>query len=420
MFPAFAKNLTIYEVNLRQYSESGSIREFVKHIPRLKSMGIGILWIMPVHPIGSMNKKGELGSYYSVRDYFSIDPTYGSINDFKNLVQAVHEHEMFIILDWVANHTAWDNPLTITHPEYYKRDEQAKFTPPFPEWEDVIKLDFDNLDVWRYMTQAMQFWVEETNIDGFRCDMANLVPTIFWKEAIRTIRNSKKLFMLAEAEDRQLLENGFDAIYNWDIFHLFNQFIQGKDNADKLDQKLASNFLHFPGEYSQMLFTSNHDENSWNGSAIERLGSALEATTVLTFTLPGIPLIYSGQEAGNPKRLSFFNKDLIAWKDDKMAVLYQKLCMLRKNNMALWSNPYGGIFRRITNSLNYQVFSFIREKENHKIVVMINLSWDTSSFSINTYKVEGEYLDVLSGKTVFVVPGAQWTLDPWKFLILVK
>lgn len=420
MFPAFAKGLTIYEVNLRQYSVSGSIQDFLKSLPRLKAMGVGILWLMPVHPVGQKNRKGSLGSYYSVRDYYAVDPSFGSLDDFKLLVQVVHEEGMYLIMDWVANHTSWDNTLTLSHPDYYRKDKKGSFVPPFADWEDVIKLDYNNPDVWRYMEQAMQYWIDETGIDGFRCDMANLVPLQFWKQAIQTLRKSKTLFMLAEADDRGLLEVGFDAIYNWNVFHIFNRFITSGNNATLLDQVIEDNFTQFPSDYSQLLFTSNHDENSWNGSAIERLGAALEATTAMTFTLPGIPLIYSGQEAGELKRLSFFDKDLISWKKDKMTTLYSHLTRLRMNNPALWSKPYGGTFKRIPNTLNQHVFSFIREKNGNKVLVMANLSWVSASFVLSGYLAEGEYVNALNGKKVFVVPGAHWTLGPWEYYILVK
>ncbi|MHC1707809.1 MAG: alpha-amylase family glycosyl hydrolase [Bacteroidales bacterium] len=420
MFPARAKDLVIYEVNLRQYTPSGTIKDFIRHLPRLKAMGVSILWIMPVHPIGEKNKKGTLGSYYSVRDYFSVDPFYGSMNDFKELVVTAHRNEMLILLDWVANHTSWDNPLTLSHPEYYTRDKQGNFLPPFPEWEDVIKLDYDNPEVWRYMIQALQYWVDETGIDGYRCDMANLVPALFWKEAIAEIRQIKDVFMLAEAEDRNLLEMGFDAIYNWNIFHVFNGFIHQNDNAARLDLLIEHNFITFPGQYNQMFFTSNHDENSWNGSAIERLGSALDACTLLTFTLPGIPLIYSGQEAGNTKRLSFFDKDLIEWKEDKMTTFYQQLAHIRKSHPALWSNPYGGAFKRISNTKNHQVFSFVREKNGSNILVIVNLSWEAAEIVLNNYHTEGEYFDLINHKKVHLVPGASWNLPAWGTYLLAK
>lgn len=419
-FPEFAKDFTLYEVNLRQYTPSGTIREFIPYIGRLSKMGAGMLWIMPVHPVGQLKKKGSLGSYYSVRDYFAIDPFYGSLDDFREMVRTAHAEGLYVILDWVANHTAWDNELTLNHPDYYVRDAGGNFLPPFPEWEDVIHLDYNNPDLRRYMIQAMQYWIEETGIDGFRCDMANLVPLPFWTEAIAALRSRKDLFMLAEAEDRQLLESGFDVIYNWKLLHFFNKLIREPDNARILDQLLEDQFYTFPEHSSQLLFTSNHDENSWNGSAIERLGSALEAATVLTFTLPGIPLIYSGQEAGLLKRLSFFDKDLIPWKEDKMAKLYEKLSHLKRTNQAIQSDGYGGGFRRIPNSKNSQVFTFIRERNGNRLIVMVNLDWKAASFKLEGYSAEGEYVDPISGTKVYIAPGATWTLAPWGYYILSK
>lgn len=379
-----------------------------------------MLWIMPVQPIGQMKRKGTLGSYYSIRDYYAIDPMYGDMKDFKELVKAAHSAGMYIILDWVANHTSWDNELTIYHPEYYEKSSDGEFIPPFPEWEDVIHLDYTNPELRHYMIQAMEYWVKEGGIDGFRCDMANLVPISFWNEATTALRSEKDLFMLAEAEDRQLLENGFDVIYNWKFFHFLNRLIKGPNNAMELDHLLEDVFYSFPIHSGQLLFTSNHDENSWNGSAIERLGSALEAAVLLTFTLPGFPLIYNGQEAGLLKRLAFFEKDTIPWVPDKMASFYQQLIMVKKSNPALWCATHGGIFRRIPNTMNSRVFSFIREKNGNSLLIMLNLSWETVSFTLEGYSAEGEYTELITGKKIHIVPGAAWTLAPWKFYLLSK
>ncbi|MCX6272928.1 MAG: alpha-amylase family glycosyl hydrolase [Bacteroidetes bacterium] len=420
MFPDFAKDQCLYEVNLRQYTPSGSIRDFLAHLPRLKQLGAGILWFMPVHPIGIKNRKGSMGSYYAVRDYLAVDPLYGTFDEFKCLVDQVHGQGMYVILDWVANHTSWDNLLTITHPEFYKKGPGGGFIPPFPEWEDVIQLDYTNTGLRKYMTKAMQFWVEEAGIDGFRCDMANLVPTDFWKESTDVLGKIKPLYMLAEASGRELLENGFTTIYNWNIHHFMNHLLTEVTPALAIDSQLDKEIFSFPQSGSQLFFTSNHDENSWNGSEIERMGAALEPCTVLSFTLPGIPLIYNGQEAGMLKRLKFFDKDEIPWKEDKMGTLYKNLCRLKKNNPTLWTGPYGGNFRRLYNPGNSAVFSFIREKNGRKVLVMLNFSWNSAEFTLEGYTTTGEYRDLFTQQPVFLAPGAKHALPAWGYRILEK
>lgn len=420
MFPEFVKNLSIYEVNLRQYSPGGTFREFMEHLPRLQEMGVGVLWLMPVYPIGLKNRKGIMGSYYSIRDFTGIDPAYGSEEDFRELVRQIHAAGMYVILDWVANHTAWDHPWTREHPDFYYKDEKGDFKPPFAEWEDVIHLNYDNYFLRREMTEAMKFWLTKFDIDGFRCDMANLVPAGFWKDTIAELRKEKQVFMLAEAEDRALLEAGFDCQYNWKIHHILNGIAANRENVQAIDALLESEFREFPADKAHLHFTSNHDENSWNGSAIERLGLYLEPAIVLSFTLPGMPLIYSGQEAGLWKRLSFFDKDLIEWKADKLFPLFTRLNRLKEDQPALWNAQYGGTLRRIMYPECPEVFAFIREKNGSRVVVLINFSSDFKRFKLSHYAIQGMYRDYFLNQSVSLVLDAMIPLKPFEYKIFIK
>jgi len=323
--PDWVKNQTIYEVNLRQFTKGGTFEEFEGHLPRLKALGVGILWFMPIQPIGEKNRKGSLGSYYSIKDYSSINPEFGTMTEFKSLVKKIHSLGMKVIIDWVANHTSWDHQWTKDFPDFYDQDEHGNFKPPFPEWEDVIHLNYNNPVLWREMISQMEFWIREANIDGFRCDMAHLVPTVFWNHARHQLDKVKPMFMLAESENHDLLEFAFDAIYNWKLLHGLNDIAAGKIKTNELLNIAKNGSDNLPTGAAELNFTCNHDENSWQGSAIERLHYYLEPLTILTFTLPGIPLIYSGQEAGNYRRLKFFDKDEIEWKEDKMTPLYQNI-----------------------------------------------------------------------------------------------
>ena len=412
---AWSKNLTIYEVNLRQYTSGGTFREFSDHLPRLAELGVGILWFMPVQPVGKLNRKGSLGSYYSISDYMAVDPAYGTLQEFREMVARIHALGMYVLLDWVANHTSWDNVLTVSHPDFYRRNAAGDVFPPFDEWEDVIGLDYSNKDLRKYMVGAMQFWLNETGIDGFRCDMANLVPVDFWEQARRELDETKPVFMLAEAEQREMLNEAFDVIYNWNFLHLMNDMAKGQRGVADLDAMLRFEIEEFPAASYQLLFTSNHDENSWNGSEIERLHYGLEAYTVLSFTLTGMPLIYSGQEAGNSRRLKFFDKDEITWKQDKMFALFQRLVHLKKTTPALWSGTYGGNFARLS-SASPDVFAFSRSKNENHVVVVINFT-GKSRHAILSGLPAGNFMDYFHGGHAELRNGMSLDLQPWEYRI---
>ncbi|NCO56430.1 MAG: alpha-amylase, partial [Bacteroidetes bacterium] len=340
--PEWSKNLTIYEVNLRQYSLSGSFKDFEKHLPRLQELGVGILWFMPIQPIGVINRKGTLGSYYSVNDYLSVNPEFGTIEDFKSMVKKIHELGMYVIIDWVANHTSWDNTLITGHPEFFTKDSLGKIISPVKDWTDVADLNYDNKGLRRYMIDAMKFWLKETDIDGFRCDVAGMVPTDFWEEVHPALDSVKKVFMLAECEDPKLHNIAFDMTYTWDFHNLITNIAKGNKNASSLVPLFKKEKNDYTKDAYRMYFTSNHDENSWNGTAYEKFGKGVKTFTVLSFIVPGMPLIYSGQEAGLNKRLKFFDKDTIEWKKDDFFNLYETLIALKKRNKALWNGAYGG------------------------------------------------------------------------------
>lgn len=391
--PDWVKGLTIYEVNIRQYTKGGTFKEFEAHLPRLKQLGVGILWFMPIQPIGGKNRKGTLGSYYSINNYTAVNPEFGTLNEFKLLVKKIHDMGMKVIIDWVANHTAWDHHWTKDHPDFYSKDDQGNFKAPFPEWEDVIDLDYGNPILCNEMISQMKFWLKEVDIDGFRCDMAHLVPTPFWNNARKELDSIKPVFMLAESENHDLLEYAFDVIYNWKLLHALNNVAAQKISANQLIKIALNEFEYLPKGACHLNFTSNHDENSWQGSAIERLHYYLEPLTILTFLLPGIPLIYNGQEAGNYSRLKFFDKDEIEWKDDKMYSLYQKLIELRLGNLDLWSE---GKIEKIENDSDECIISFqiSGRKNENKVIVFLNLSDEDYDFYIKCGDYIGNFMDV--------------------------
>ena len=419
-FPEWARNQVVYEVNLRQYTPGGTIKEFRQHLPRLKELGAGILWFMPVQPIGIVNRKGTLGSYYSIRNYCELDTAYGTMQEFIDLVNEIHAMGMYVILDWVANHTAWDHHWVKEFPAFYRRNEIGLVYPPFEDWDDVIGLDYSKPELRSEMISSMKFWLTTAGIDGFRCDMAMLVPTDFWNQARKELEKVKHVFMLAEAEQRDLTEEAFDVLYNWNLMHVWNDMAHGKYTAEEIRWRIPSEITDFPEGADNLMFISNHDENSWNGSEIERLGAALEAFAVLIFTLPGMPMLYSGMEAGNSRRLSFFDKDSIEWKQDKIAGLYSKLAHLRMQNHALWSLQPKSDFQLLTTDRDDKIFCFKRESSADKVLIVLNLSAEPVNFHLTGFGYQGKYMDIINEIPVIVGDTPCFTLEPWGYKVWEK
>ena len=417
--PDWAYNKTIYEVNLRQFSEEGNFEGFRKHLSRLKELGVGILWFMPIHPIGELNRKGSLGSYYSVKDYLAVNPEFGTLDDFKNLVNEIHSMGMYVIIDWVANHTSWDHPWTKYHPEFYSKDKDGNFIPPVDDWSDVIDLNYDNKELWREMIDALKFWVTECDIDGYRCDVAGMVPTDFWIEARKELDKIKPVFMLAEWDTPEM-HLAFDMTYDWNMHKTMNDIAKGKKNISDLIQHIEKDRANYPDFAFRMQFTDNHDENSWNGTVFERLGDAAESFAALTFLIPDMPLIYSGQEAGLNKRLSFFEKDLIDWKEHKFFELYKSLIELKKYNGLLHGGIQGGALEFIPNNNQQNILSFVRVKDENILLAVFNLSETPSEVSLNDKRLSGKYENFLTKENIKIDESIQINLDKWDWKIFLK
>jgi glycosidase len=413
--PAWSRNLGIYEVNIRQYSPGGTFAEFAEHLPRLKEMGVGILWFMPIHPIGEKNRKGTMGSYYSVKDYFDVNPEYGTLEEFKALVDRIHGMDMYVILDWVANHSAWDNPLTRTHPDWYIRDVTGRFVPPVADWSDVIDFNYSRPGLQRYMIKAMKFWVEEVDVDGFRCDVAGMVPLEFWERARHELDKIKPVFMLAEWESPVAHEKAFDMTYSWDFYHLLNRIARDQAPASAVMTYVETQKRKYPPDAYRMYFITNHDENSWNGTVYERLGDAATAMTALVMTMDGMPLIYTGQEIGLNKRLAFFEKDPITWRDHDLTDFYGKLLDLKRRNRAMWNGRAGAEIEYIRNSNEQAVLAFIRQKGNDRVLALFNLDHAPQSVVLEGAAHAGAYVNVLTGETSVFREGEILDLSPWYF-----
>ncbi len=424
--PDWAANANIYEVNIRQYTPEGTFKAFAAHLPRLKQMGVDVLWLMPVFPISEAKRKGTLGSYYAVADYTAVNPNYGTIEEFKALVDTIHQLGMKVILDWVPNHTGWDHPWITQHPDYYTQDTSGNVVDPIDPktgkswgWTDVADLNYDNKAMRQAMTDAFLYWLKEVGVDGYRCDVAGEVPDDYWQQTIPVLRQANPaLFMLAEAEHAPHRNTDcFAMSYGWSFHSLMNEIAAGKAGANDVYEWLKKDRATFAKGY-HMHFITNHDENSWNGTEYERLGDAVDALAVLAFTFDGMPLIYSGQESAMNKRLTFFEKDTIDWGNYEKAPFYTTLLDLKHRNKALWNGPAGGKLTRLASSDDKSVFAFYREKDGQRVVVILNLSKKPKSFTLDVTPIAGDYTDLFAQKSVKLASSNQsFELKAWEYLV---
>jgi len=363
---------------------------------------------MPIHPIGEKKRKGSLGSYYSISDYQKVNPEFGTLDDFKALVNYAHELDMYVMLDAVINHTSWDNWLIEKHPDYYTLKD-GKMVPPVEDWSDVADLNFDKKGLKDYLIESLLYWIKECDIDGYRCDVAGMVPKTFWKRAKTEMDKVKPIFFLAEAEEKELHDAGFHMTYGWRSHHLLNEVAKGKINALTLKEHLEKDYSEYGRRAYRLNFTSNHDENSWNGTVFDRMGAAHKCLAALTFVMPGMPLIYSGQEAPLTKKLEFFEKDVIDWNAYGYQLFYEDLIKLKKENKALWNGIYGGNFKIIPTTNDANVLAIYRKNGDNEIIGLFNLSDKPASFEIKDNSIYG----LLNNKNRF-------SLAAWKYEIIKK
>jgi len=423
--PNWIKNATIYEVNLRQHTPQGNFAAFEKDLTRLDSLGVDILWLMPINPIGQLNRKGSLGSYYSVKDYKGINPEYGTLADFKRMVDKAHSLGMYVIVDWVANHTAWDHPWITQHPEWYTKDANGTIVPPVADWSDVADLNYDQPALRNEMIDCMKYWIKEANIDGYRCDVAMMVPTDFWESARAALDSIKPVFMLAEAEQKDHHLKAFDMCYGWEFLHLMNSIAKGEKSVDEIETYIAKSNTEFPKSTIHMYFTTNHDENTWNGTGGERYGDARNVYDVLAYTIGGMPLIYSGQEGGEVNRLGkahrykFFDKDTIFFNDYKNSALYTTLLKAHHDIPALWNGEAGGQFKRIHTS-NKRVYSYSLNKGESQVVVMLNFTSAPQSTSFTDEIPSGNFNSIFDGKGMALYTSGNTQLPAYGYQVFVK
>ena len=412
--PAWSRNSNIYEVNLRQYSQAGTFTAFQGELQRLKDMGVEILWFMPITPISVKDRKGTLGSYYAVQDYRKVNPEYGTMDDWKSLVNKCHEMGFKVITDWVPNHTGADHPWLQSNPDFFMKDSAGNVIAPF-DWSDVRELNFDNPAMRDSMIAAMKFWITETGIDGFRCDVAWGVPNDFWKQCIDSLKGVKDVFMLAEGDSPDLHKAGFDATYAWPVQNVLYGIYSGKTTVARLNYVIDSIEKLLPPGAMRLYFTVNHDENSWNGTEFERFGNAYKTFAVWTMTMNRtIPLIYSGQEEPNKKRLQFFEKDPIKWGKYELAPFYKTLLEFRKKSAGMDADAD---YHKFTTGKDDAVFAFVRRGTDGKSLVLINLSNKNQEFTIDDETMRGAYTNIFTRDTVKLGIKNNFSMKPWEYLV---
>lgn len=417
IYPDWFRDATIYEVNIRQYTKAGTFKAFQTHLPRLKALGVEVLWLMPIHPIGSEKRLGSLGSYYSVRDYTKVNPEFGTAKEFKGLVDAAHKQGFKVILDWVANHTAWDNPWVAAHPDWYTRNNAGDIiSPAGTGWTDVADLDYSSTALRAAMSDAMAMWVRDYDIDGFRCDVAGMVPTDFWEQAVTKLRALKPVLMLAENQSNaDLLDKAFLVNYNWSLLERFRNIGDGWIHNSYIQDLMTdqADSSVYPDGSMPMNFVTNHDENSWNGTEYETLGSAVPPLTVMMFTLPGVPMIYTGQEIAMKKRLKFFDKDEVAWpaKPGNVGIgqLITKLVAAKKANESLFNGGVGGSLRWLPNGGSTDAFTYARVSGSNRAIVVVNPTDTSERVTLSLGALAGTYKRMSDGKSIKL--GSRQVLD---------
>ena len=431
--PEMMENSIIYEANIRQYSTEGTFNEFTKDIPELKKLGVKIIWLMPIFPISETKRKATggqfasliedenerkkmLGSYYAVTDFTKINPEFGTMDDFRSLVKTAHENGIYVILDWVPNHTGWDHSWLTSNPEFYTQNDKGEVIhPKGTDWTDVADLNYDNKEMRKEMIKDMEFWITKEGVDGFRCDVAGSVPLNFWEEAIPQLRSKKDIFMLAEAWEPELLNDGlFDMAYGWDRHHTMNDLAKGEDAVKKWNENIEKDAKRYAVDDVLMTFVTNHDENSWNGTIEERMGKAGEALTVLSYVAPGMPLIYSGQEYNLNHRLKFFEKDSIPKEKGSMWNLLEKLGRLKNTNPALHGGRNGAAYKSLTSEGN--VIAIERNNSGKTLIYVANLSDKPEKVLLPQ---KGKFLDYFNN-TKLELKGIDISLAPWEYKILTN
>ena len=420
--PEWSRDAVLYQINTRQFTPEGTFAAAQKELPRLKELGVDILWLMPIHPIGEVNRKGTLGSPYSVRDYYAVNPEFGTEQDLRNFIDAAHAQGFHVILDLVANHTAWDNALASEHPDWYEKTWDGHFRPtPWWDWSDIIDLDWSKPGVREHVGKAMEYWVREFGVDGYRADVAGYVPIDFWETMRARLDAIRPVFMLGEVQQTVHHRAAFDATYAWDWHHTGKRIAKGEADATALFGYYAENESLWPREAMRLTYIENHDSNAWEGTIYENYGDGLEALTALAFTGEGLPLVHNGMEACNAHRLAFFEKDPIDWSQREgcdYGALLKDLIAFRTANPALGNGQWGAVMQQVVNDRPQQLFGWVRQKDGNKVVGLFNLSDTAVEARLADGLAAGTYREFRDGDAVTIAAGDTVSLPAWGFRLL--
>lgn len=416
----YSRQAVLYEVNVRQYTPEGTFNAFAAHLPYLKELGVDIIWLMPIHPISELNRKGELGSYYAVQDYKAVNPEFGTMDDFKALVKQAHELGMYVIVDWVANHTGCDHAWVTEHPTWYEYDTLGNLVSPM-DWTDTYSLNYNNADMCDAMVDAMQFWVREADIDGYRCDVASMVPTNFWARVRKELDGIKPVFMLAESSEADLTACAFDMVYNWPAMFKFERVVKGEKKAKDIAKLISEQQRKFPRDTYFMNHITNHDRNTWDGTEFERLGAATEAFAALTYVMPGMPMLYTGQEVGLRDRIPFFTKyDGYVKEENDTYAYYAHLNVLKHTQPALAAGEVGGDWVVYETTNNDCVLFCGRNLSGKEVIYLANLSDIPVDFQITGKVPAGPFKEWIGGHVIDFTEQDTLILEPWQYGIYVR
>ena len=424
--PEWSQNAVLYQINTRQFTPEGTFKAAENQLPRLKALGVDILWLMPIHPIGEKNRKGTLGSPYSVRDYYDVNPEFGTKEEFKHFVDAAHAQGFHVILDWVANHTAWDNPMASAHPDWYEKTWDGKDRPtPWLDWSDIIDLDWTKPGVREHVGKAMEMWVRDYGVDGFRADVAGYVPIDFWEKERARLDAIRPVFMLAEWKTPELTRKAFDAVYAWDWHNTARAVAQGNSDPTAFYDYYAENESSWPVEAMRLTYIANHDSNAWEGTQYENFGTNLEPMIAMSFTGEGLPMLYNGQEACNHKRLEFFEKDTIDWKRGAkepggctLGALFTDLIAFRKTNPALANAPWGARMVKVDTDKPQQLFAWVRQKDTNKVLALFNFTGAPVTAKLADGLPAGNYREFRTAAVVALKAGDSVTVPAHGFRLL--
>ena len=426
--PEWTRTGVLYQLNTRQFTAEGTFAAAAEHLERLARLGVRCVWLMPVHPIGEVERKGRLGSPYAVRDHQAVNSEFGSLEDLRAFVERAHSLGLDVILDWVANHTAHDHPWVTEHPDWYRRDREGRpMSPPWCDWDDVLDLDLSQPEARRAMAEALRFWVEEVGVDGFRCDVAGFVPLGFWEEVRAELEATRPLFLLAEWEERDLHARAFDATYGWTWHKVLVDIAQGRADARALEQWASTHVKAWSHGGQRMLFVSNHDKNAWEGAPEEQFGAAVPLVHALAFLMEGLPMVHNGDEVGQPRRLAFFERDPIRWNEGLLPLedWLGGLARLRTEHPALHAPPFGGPLQPVGHDQRGSGFAFLREAEGEQVLVLANLTGRGLGVRLTDADLQGPWREVwgLVGpmdQEVQVTAADPLGLTAWGVRVLVR